>query len=1056
MKRLPLIKTDVQADSATSGDRRWYQTLAERDGDAAIETKRVTEFEGDRPFEPPPGVDRRTFMSLMGASMALAGLAGCRRPEEKILPYTKRPEDLIPGKSEYFATTLPFYGTALGLLVESVDGRPIKIEGNPDHPETLGGSTAYVQASVLDLYDPDRSQVALKDGKQLPSNDEAIAALAKLGADAKAKQGLGLAILVGEHRSPTTSALLGQLLNELPRATVQHFEPFGRDSMRRGATIAFGDVRDTVLAVDAADVVVALDADILGTEGSPIKASKGFARRRRNPGADMSRWYVAEPCPSITGMGADHRVRVKGRDVAEMLKALATELMKGGLSLPQELAPALTSVPLGDKVAKFVAASAHDLLAKKGKGLVVVGRRQPQAVHALAAALNVALGNAGTTVKYPSLGGHLPEGPFELRALAEQMRNKAIESVVFLGVNPVLNAPADVGFADAMKGLTTIHIGLHADETALASSWHIPRAHVLESWSDAVSEDFAFSITQPLIAPMYEGLTDAEAIDRLLGRTTSAYDLVTTTWRKLLADSGVAADGFDKAFRTVLHDGVLKKGPALPPTVLDLKAVDVATALGSLRPVDGAFEVLFAPDPHAYDGRFANNGWLMELPDPIHKGTWMTFASISHASAQKLGVVDGDHVEVTVGNAKTSVPVAIAFGHADDSITLPVGLGRTLEWRVARGVGVNVNPLRTAAGWDIGGGSVVKGGKHERPSITQGHFVMEGRPLIRTQSVAEHAANPDALRDAVPHPPLLNLWKDWDYNGHKWGMAIDLTLCTGCSACVTACQAENNIPVLGIEGVIRSREMHWLRIDRYFAGRDGVVEGADEADAATMPMTCQHCENAPCEQVCPVAATTHSPEGINEMTYNRCIGTKYCANNCPYKVRRFNYFNYNKDLPESHKLVLNPDVTVRSRGVMEKCTFCVQRVNQAKISAKKEKDAEKARDLMRRVQSACMQACPTEAITFGDLNDGGPRPDGRTPVGMLANEKRAYKMLEELNVRPRISYLNRIRNPHPSLEGPKPAGGVHAGHGDLAPHGDAAPHGAAAPNGAAAPSQEAH
>ncbi len=1040
MKRLPILKKDDATYARESGGRVWYQTLDELKGSAEVEDKRVREFEGERPFEPPPGVDRRTFFTLMGASMALAGLGtGCRRPEEKILPYTNRPEDMVEGRPIHYATSVPFYGTAIGLLVESTDGRPTKIEGNPDHPDSRGGSSAFLQALLLDLYDPDRSTSAGHaegEGFATQSMADATAKLDALAAAHAAKAGAGLAFLVTDHRSPTLKASLDALLRAMPKTQLFRFEAFGREQSHAGLAAAFGDRREAVYDLEAADVIVTLDADILYSESSPIKNAKALSRRRRPEEAPdaMTRLYVVEPSPTPTGMTADHRLRLSARNVAGFAAALAAGIAGAGVQLGDGLG-SLAGAKLDAKASAFVAAAAKDLARAKGRGLVVAGQRQPAAVHALAAALNTALGSVGTAVRYVRAFDDLPEGPEALAAIVDGIGKNTIETLVILGGNPVFNAPADVGFEAALKKLkNSVHTSSHVDETSRAVGLHIPRAHALETWGDTSAEDGTLAITQPLIAPMYGGLSDVQMVERFALGTRSPYELVLQTWGAVLG-----AAGFDKAFRRAIHDGVhVVSVDAAAPALNGAAVADLSKKAPAAA---GEFEVLFAPCPHAYDGRFANNGWMQEAPDPIHKGTWMTMAAVSQTTAKKLGVEDGDHLDVTVDGKTVTVPAVVSFGHADDAVTLPVGLGRKTEGRVQKGVGVDVGPARGTKGWAIAGGAVKKGAGHTKLAVTQGHFVMEGRPLVRTQTLEEFKEDPEFAKELVEHPPLLNLFADWTYEGFKWGLAIDLTLCTGCSACVTACQAENNIPVLGIAGVLKSREMHWLRIDRYFAGKDGVIEGADDAESANMPMTCQHCENAPCEQVCPVAATTHSPEGINEMTYNRCIGTKYCGNNCPFKVRRFNFFHYTKDTPETVKLGLNPDVTVRSRGVMEKCSLCVQRVNQGKIAAKKEKDPTVARDIIRGIQTACQQACPSEAILFGDMNDRGApaRSVARLakPALTQGGSPRAYHMLEEINVRPRISYLGRIQNKNAELEPPAAKTGAHGstaasgeGHGD--------------------------
>jgi molybdopterin-containing oxidoreductase family iron-sulfur binding subunit len=1047
MKRLPIVSPKPEEGSPV-----WFQTAAELTGDPSVEEKRAREFE-DRPYEPPPGVDRRTFMALMGASMALGGLAtGCRRPKEKIYPYTRRPEDMVDGKSTYYATSVALYGTAIGLLVESTDGRPTKIEGNPAHPSSRGGTTGFVQATVLDLYDPDRSKAPRKGGKEV-KHEEAWTFLGELGRQLSARKGRGLAILVGEHRSPTVAAALEAIANDMPDAELCRYEAFGRENARSAAAAAFGEPLDVSHDLEQADTVVVLDGDILGTEGSPVRDSKGYARRREVESGSMSRVYVAEACPSVTGMGADHRLRIQARRVLDLAKALAAALGRAGAAVDAPLASG--GGKLSDKEQKWVDAAAQDLARSGKRGVVVAGRRQPPAVHAVAIALNHALGAVDTTVRYVPIVDNIPEGAAALAALVDKMEKGTIDTLLVLGENPVFTAPADVPFSAALaKVKTSVHVSTHFDETSQASTWHIPRAHYLESWGDTMSDDGTLAVVQPLIAPLYGGKTDAEILERLVGGMRTGFDMVSSTWGRILGP-----DDFDRRFRRVLHDGfhiperkkkeapaaaaasaptaapesapaeqvpeaaaeAPKEPPKPPKPAYDAARVSSFVAAYAPEPPQ-ALEVVFAPDPHAYDGRFANNGWMMELPDPIHKGTWGTYAALSQTTAQKLGVKDGDHVEVAVGPRKTTVPAIVTYGHADDSITLPFGLGRKFEGRVCQGVGVATGGLRTVKAMDVVNGTIIKVGGFTKPAITQGHFVMEGRPLVRTQTTDEYKEQPAWAKKLVKHPPLLNLYEDWKYDGHKWGMTIDLSKCHGCTACIVACQAENNIPVLDVSAVLRSREMHWIRIDRYFGGRHGQVEGLDEAEAVPMPLPCQHCENAPCEQVCPVAATTHSPEGINEMTYNRCIGTKYCGNNCPYKVRRFNFFAYDKDLTDVEKLQLNPDVTVRSRGVMEKCTFCVQRVNQAKIAAKNAKAPEDKARIMRSLTTACAQACPTDAIRFGDLNDPGERPDGHAPVAHLASLPRAYGILEEINTRPRVKYLARITNRNAALPPPLQAG----------------------------------
>ena len=1071
MKRLPIVATSASQDQTGP---RLFRSLAERNGQLPLEDARAREFIEDRPFEPPSGVNRRTFLSLMGASMSLGGLAACHRPEEKIIPFAHQPEDIIPGRPEYFATSMPFYGTAIGIVVESNDGRPTKIEGNRLHPESLGGTSSFVQGHILNLYDPDRSDGPEHMMKDIPLED-VWNFLGDLGQKMLATKGKGLGIIITDHRSHTTQEALNALMRQMPEAHVVKHEAFGREQARVGTEIAMGEQLETVYRVKNADVIVAFDSDFLGTEGSPIRCAKEFSARRRVENGNMNRLYVAEPCPTVTSSQADHRLRVQSRRVCTLLRGLAGALAKAGVNIQEQFG---TAVPFSDREQKWLDAVAKDLASAKTKGLVIVGRRQDPAVHALAVLINDALGSLGVAYK-TSFG--IPEN-FRLGKLVDQMNDGTITALVMLGGNPVFTAPSDLKLAAAMaKVPVSFHLSFHQDDTTKLATWHLPRAHELECWSDTRAEDGTASIVQPLIAPMYDGKTDAEILNRLSGGTLGAYELVRQAYVPLLIGevppgatppADTSAD-VEKAWRRALFDGKVLHSE-FPDKVNPLDKGNVLKALDAYKAPDGPFEVVFAPDPHVYDGRYRNNGWLQETPDPVHKVTWTNVAAISAATAAKLGVEDGTDrdlpgnlLTVEVGGAKVTLPLMVAYGHADDSVTVYVGQGREFTGEVPNSygleagkreeiglVGVDVRPIRQISNWDIGVANVTKADGTVTVPATQMHHTMDGRPVVREQTVDAYKRDSTYAKDLViPQEEKAGLQNSWgdpynyargEYNesGHKWGMTIDLSLCTGCSACVTACVAENNIVVVGPAGVAHHREMHWIRIDRYFA--ESVEEGErrqsdpsaprypdvneDEARAVSMPMACQHCENAPCEQVCPVAATTHSPEGINEMTYNRCIGTKYCGNNCPFKVRRFNFFNYTKDIAPQLKLVLNPDVTVRSRGVMEKCTFCVQRVQEAKIKAKQLRRADgsewtdpgeriaRENEFMRaELVSACQQACPSDAIIFGDLNDP------RSEVARSDRAPRGYKMLEELQVRPRITYLGRIRNPNPELEPPKPA-----------------------------------
>ena len=980
-------------------ERQW-RSLGEFADSAAFREALAAEFpEG---AEKPDGVSRRSFVALMGASLGLAGVTGCRRPAEKILPYTKAPEEIIPGRPMFYATAMPLHGTAIGLLVETHEGRPTKLEGNPKHPDSQGGASAWIQASLLELYDPERP-TAPRQGDKPASWEAAEAALA--GAGKALSDGKRLAIVTTEHRSPTTSAELARIKAQWAGARVVRWEAFSRANARAGGKLAFGKPVEPVYRADKARVLVSLDADFFNHDASPLKIARGFSRGRK-PGPEMNRLYVIESGFSITGSSADHRLRLRSSAIGGLAAALCEALAGQGVKVAGAL-PAAGA--LGPAQRKLVEAMARDLAANRGKGLVVAGERQPPAVHALALLVNHALGNIGdgdAPVSLATTWSDDPEGAEGLSDLARRLAAGEIDVLVVLGGNPVYDAPGDLDFGAAMaRAKVSIHLADQPNETSARASWVVPRAHVLESWSDVVAEDGTTSIVQPVIAPLHGGKTDAELLSLLRGERRTAHDLVTATW-----DQKLGARSFALGWRKALHEGVIA-GTAAPFELAPPQPGALALAADA-----GGLEITFAPDSHAFDGRFANNGWMQEMPDPMTKLTWDNAALVAPETARKLGVKDGDLLSITVdGGGAVKLPAMVQPGQADDCLALTLGQGRSRVGKVGTGVGFAVGALRRTGRLGYAAARAAAAGGTHPLARTQEHHAMEGRDLVRTTTLTRHqkgersgpahggghgahAGAHGADRGPVQLPQLYEGPK---YTGQRWAMAIDLNSCIGCNACMVACQSENNIPVVGKSGVLRSREMHWIRIDRYFVG-----ENLNDPTAVMQPMTCQECENAPCESVCPVGATTHSPEGLNDMAYNRCIGTRYCANNCPFKVRRFNYFNYTKDTPELRKMGMNPDVTVRDRGVMEKCTYCVQRINQAKIAAHKD-----GKDVVEdgAITTACQQTCPTAAITFGDLSD----PHGR--LNALLAEGRDYKLLEELNIRPRTSYLVRVRNPNPEL-----------------------------------------
>jgi molybdopterin-containing oxidoreductase family iron-sulfur binding subunit len=933
-------------------------------------------------------VGRREFLKLMGASLALAGLAGCTsQPSDKIVPYVKAPEEVIPGKPLFFATTLTLGGYGVGVLVESHTGRPTKIEGNPSHPASLGSTDAFTQAAILSLYDPDRSQVVTQSG-QVSTWPAFIAALAVPLEAQKKRQGAGLRILTETVTSPTLTWQLRAVLARFPAARWHQYEPVGRDAVRAGAQLAFGEVVNTVYRFDKAEVVLALDADFLASGPGSVRYARDFAAKRTLRGADgsMNRLYAVETAPTPTGAAADHRLGLRPSEMEGFTRALARALGVEGVGAADP-----------DPHAVWVAAVAKDLKQHAGACVVVAGEQQPPLVHALAHAMNRVLGNVGRTVVHTDPVEANPVDQLaSLQALTADMQAGRVELLLILGGNPVYTAPADVLFAEALQKVPLrIHLGLSEDETSAFCQWHVPEAHALEAWSDARAFDGTLSLAQPLIAPLFGGRSAHELLSVLVdGSARSGYEILREYWQTQLKGGP-----FEAQWRTALHDGVVP-GTALPSRVPAMRLTVPAPKPGGGP--QGTLEVAFRPDPTVWDGRFANNGWLQELPRPISKLTWDNAALLSPASAQRLGLANGDAVELALGGRKLTAPVWIVPGHADEAVTLCLGSGRTRAGRVGTGVGFNAGLLRSAAApWGAPGCTARKTGEQRPLATTQHTSLMEGRHLVRSASLAEFRKHPEFAR-ALGHGPApdMSFYPEFPSEPNAWAMVVDLTACTGCGACVVACQAENNVPVVGKAEVQRGRAMHWIRIDCYYEG------GLDAPEIHHQPVACMHCEKAPCEPVCPVGATVHSGEGLNDMVYNRCVGTRYCSNNCPYKVRRFNFLQYADVETPSRTLQYNPNVTVRSRGVMEKCTYCVQRINAARIAAKREdreiRDGE--------VVTACQAACPTQAITFGNLKDAKSR------VAALKADPRSYGLLSDLNTRPRTSYLARVRNVNPELE----------------------------------------
>ena len=982
------------------------------------------------------GVDRRHFLQLMAASLGLAGLAGCRRPEIRALPYTKSPPEVVPGLPDFYATAVTHRGGVFPVLVESHEGRPTKIEGNPRQPDSGGSSDAIAQASVLDLYDPDRAGPVLQKGQPSTWKDyDAFAA--KHYPALRDRKGKGLRILIGDLSSPAVDLLHQHCLSVMPEARWHVYSPVTQANRAGGATLAFGSPVVPRYHFEKAQVVLSLDCDFLGLEEEGTRHHRGFSRARLGEGATptMNRLYVVESQFSITGGMADHRLRLPSSQVAAYARALARELTLGEKVAPapgspqavlrQVLSSSRPSVGLDEGWIREVAS---DLRASAGKGLVIVGRRQPPLVHALAFAINAVLGNLGKTIEL-----HKPPASPKSASLAELMeaiKKGEVESLIIVGGNPAYDAPVDAGFASEVKKVaTTIRLGLHADETSRLATWHLPSAHCLERWGDARASDGSLLAIQPLIEPLFDGRNFLEELARLTKfETSSPYEIVRRSFRKT---SGVKEADFETAWRKFLHEGTSPAG-AYPREQPELNWDKVAQALtaagpGPAAPSSTNLEVVFERDAKVDDGRYANNGWLQELSNPITKLAWGNAALLSPKTAGELGIADGDVIRLELDGRSLEIVAMLLPGQADYSVGVALGYGRTTCGHIGQDLGYNSYALRTSKALDIATGLKISPvGQKATLATTQEHHTMEGRELIRELTLAD-LVSPSPHGGHTHEEELPNIQTPPVVQGdHQWGMAIDLNTCTGCSACVLACQSENNIPLVGKEEVPRGRSMHWIRIDRYFAG------DPNEPEMVHQPVACAQCEKAPCEVVCPTNATVHGEEGLNVMVYSRCIGTRYCSNNCPYKVRRFNYFNYNErpldqlwygplaewGMAETLKMQKNPDVSVRARGVMEKCTYCVQRIERAKIGVKVAAGGTPPGKIPDgTVVPACAQACPAQAIVFGDISD----PESK--VSRIKSQSRNYSLLGELNTKPRTSYLARLRNPNPKMPAGRPGTG---------------------------------
>ncbi len=1000
--KMELAEVQDKLARAAKGPQYWRSLEELAQNDAFIEMLH-REFPRQASYLP-EGTSRRDFLKLMGASMALAGLSACvKQPLEPIVPYVRQPNEVVPGNPLFFASAMPFGAYGLPALVESHEGRPTKIEGNPDHPAGLGGSDIFMQASILDMYDPDRAQIVTYQGEIRSWSDYLLALAAALNTQRSIK-GAGLRILSAPTSSPTMASLMDQVQSAFPAAKWIQWEPVNRDNVRAGSMLAFGQYVETRYNLEKADVILSLDGDFLssGFPGFLYYARQFSMRRNPDLKEKMSRFYSVQSTPTNTSGKADHHQPVRASEVETVAWAIAAGVGAGGGRATGNLDP---------KTQKFVAAVVKDLQAHKGAVVVIPGDNQPPAVHALAHAINGALGASGNTVIYTEPVQVKPQDQTAgLKELVGDMNAGKVDMLLVMDSNPVYDAPADFGFADAMEKVPLrVQHCMHVNETGARCHWHINATHYLEAWGDVRSFDGTVSLVQPLIAPLYSGKSEYEFVNALISTSDDAgYDIVRGYWQ------GQIKGDFDTTWRKSLNDGFIAN-TALPAKSVAAKggSLPATAAAGS-----GTMEVMFRRDPMIYDGSRANNGWLQETPKPITNLCWDNAVLISPNQAKKSGLVTGDIVEIEVNGRKVDGPIWPQPGHPDGAITVFLGYGREHAGKIGTGVGFSAYKVRTSDAPWFAGGNIRKVGDGfpfahpqgfqyiDYSDLPKGTEPLSNRHIIRKATLEDFIKNPDFAHEGMETPgPEMTLYTNYQYTELKWGMAIDMNSCVGCKTCIVACQAENNIPVVGKEQTMRGRQMQWLRVDVYYEG------GTENPTMYYQPVPCQQCENAPCEVVCPVGATVHSTEGLNDMVYNRCVGTRYCSNNCPYKVRRFNFLLFQDFTTPQYKMMRNPEVSVRSRGVMEKCTYCVQRITKGRITA--ERENRKVAD--GEVLTACQQACPAGAIVFGDLND----PESK--VSKLKAQKRNYQLLEDLNTRPRTTYMAAVLNPNPELEESEPS-----------------------------------
>ena len=933
-------------------------------------------------------ISRRNFLKLMAASLALSGVgfaSGCAyKPKEEIVPSVISLRTESPGKPKFFATAMTIGGSATGLLVRSDDGRPTKVEGNPKHPASLGATDVFAEASVLGLYDPDRSQTILHNGK-ISSWGSFLTQFRPALEIQKENKGSGLRILTETIVSPTIGDQLKKILAEYPEAKWHQYERVPSDNKLAGAKLAFGKYVNTIYKFDKADRIFSLDADFLDSGAGKLRYIRDFSSRRKSE--SMNRFYMIESTPTLTGAQADHILRALPTHIQAISKLFAN-----GFGIKTE-----SEETIPEKEKEWIEVATKDILNHQGSCIIIVGNEQPIWMHQLGHLLNDKLGNIGKTVFYTEPVEVNPMIQSDsLLGLTSAISSGSVEMLLILGGNPVYTTPVDSGFADLLSEVKfSLHLSLYEDETSQECSWHIPQTHFMEEWSDTRTSGGTASIVQPLIAPLYGGKSPHDILALLSDdQGKSGYEIVRDYWK-----SKSATTDFEVFWQKSLREGVIES-TTFP--YIQLQNPNSSLVIQDYKPRANGYEILFRIDASVFDGRFANNGWLQELPRPLTKITWDNAAIISPNTAKQLGIEThfgshgGDYItekiEIELNGRKINAPIWILPGQPDNCITLPLGYGRRSSGRTGNGIGFDAGKIIPTA-WNTTDAHVKKISGEYPLAVTQHHHTMEGKDILRSQP-----------KDAVienNHKQNPSIYPAVTYEGYAWGMSIDLNSCIGCNACITSCQAENNIPIVGKEQVAKSREMHWLRVDRYYTDSP-----ENPAETAFQPVPCMHCENAPCEVVCPVEATVHSAEGLNDMVYNRCVGTRYCSNNCPYKVRRFNFLLYQDWTTPALELLRNPEVSVRSRGVMEKCTYCVQRIQHAKITS--EEEGRSVRD--GEIKTACQSACPAEAIIFGNIND----PESR--VSKLKSEERNYSLLEDLNTKPRTTYLSRLGNPNPMIK----------------------------------------